>query len=142
MIHPCTMRMAHGACFGRSWSREWQTERGCPIARQPLPRPRHHKSPLSLPIHGQYFHKHVNPQLNVCLYLRCMETLRVDILNPKAKQLLFDLMDMNLIRVSDLSSPRKKFLDLLEQMRSKDAPSPEDIQKEVKAVRKRLGRGR
>jgi hypothetical protein len=71
-----------------------------------------------------------------------METLRVDILNPKAKQLLFDLMDMNLIRVSDLSSPRKKFLDLLEQMRSKDAPSPEEIQKEVKAVRKQMGKGR
>lgn len=77
-----------------------------------------------------------------CLYLRCMETLRVDILNPKAKQLLFDLMELNLIRVSDLSSPRKKFLDLLEQMRSNDAPSAEEIQKEVKAVRKQMGKGR
>lgn len=71
-----------------------------------------------------------------------METLRVDILNPKAKQLLFDLMELNLIRVSDLSSPRKKFLDLLEQMRSNDAPSAEEIQKEVKAVRKQMGKGR
>ena len=70
-----------------------------------------------------------------------METLRIDILNPKAKQLLFDLMELNLIRVSDTSSPRKKFLDLLEKMRSEHAPSPEDIQKEVKAVRKQMGRG-
>jgi hypothetical protein len=71
-----------------------------------------------------------------------METVRIDILNPKAKQLLFDLMDLNLIRVSDTTSPRVKFLALLKQMRSKDAPSPEEIQKEVKAVRKQMGRGR
>jgi len=71
-----------------------------------------------------------------------METLRIDILNPKAKQLLFDLMDLDLIRVSGATSPSDKFLDLLKQMRSKDAPSPEEIQKEVKAVRKQMGRGR
>jgi hypothetical protein len=71
-----------------------------------------------------------------------MESLRIDILNPKAKQLLFDLMDLNLIRVSDAALPREKFLALLKQIRTEDAPSPEDIQKEVRAVRKQMGRGR
>jgi len=71
-----------------------------------------------------------------------METLRVDILNPKAKRLLLDLMDLNLIRISDSDFPRKPFLDLLAQMRKDNAPTLDEIQQEVKAVRKQRGNGK
>ena len=62
--------------------------------------------------------------------------MRIDILNPKAKKLLKDLADLNLIKInkekkSDLSS-------LLTKLRSKSSEelSLDEITEEVESVRK------
>jgi hypothetical protein len=65
-----------------------------------------------------------------------METIRIDILNPKAKDLLKNLASMDLIKIRE--DDRKVDLDLLlEKLRSKseDAPSLEEIEREVEIVR-------
>ena len=64
-----------------------------------------------------------------------MDTLKVNIINPKALKLLNDLADMNLISIQ--KGPKNDFEDLLENLRakSKSAPSFEDITKEVEAAR-------
>lgn len=66
-----------------------------------------------------------------------METLRIDILNPKAKSLLKDLADLDLIRIKKVKV-KSEFQDLLEKLRSQsvDVPSLEEITAEVEAVRK------
>jgi len=66
-----------------------------------------------------------------------METLKIDILNPKAKALLKDLANLELIKIrkeKDTSS----FSDLLEKFRSQSGSAPilEEITQEVEAVRK------
>jgi hypothetical protein len=70
----------------------------------------------------------------VSLYLY-MDTLKINIINPKALKLLNDLADMNLISIQD--SPKNNFTDLLNTLRSKNdsAPSLDEITKEVEAVR-------
>lgn len=67
-----------------------------------------------------------------------MESLRVEILNPKAKNLLFDLADLKLISIKKWSSTQNDFKKLLEKLRSKSdsAPSLEEITEEVEIVRK------
>ncbi|WP_417593331.1 hypothetical protein [Owenweeksia hongkongensis] len=70
-----------------------------------------------------------------------MEILNVEILNPKAKKLLMNLMDMKLIKVSKSEFKRDKFFELLKDLRKEESPSLEDIQKEVKAVRKQMNEG-
>ncbi|MDT0641414.1 hypothetical protein RM553_01090 [Zunongwangia sp. F363] len=65
-----------------------------------------------------------------------METIRIDILNPKAKNLLKDLADLNLIKIktekkSDFSNLLKKF-----RSKSKEEISFDEITKEVESVRK------
>jgi hypothetical protein len=70
-----------------------------------------------------------------------METIRIDILNPKAKRLLKDLADMNLITIQKNTSA--SFHSLLKKLRSKakSAPSLEEITAEVEAERtKRYGK--
>lgn len=64
-----------------------------------------------------------------------MDTLRIDILNPKAAKLLKDLADMNLIAIHDI--PRNGFSDVLKKLRKKadTAPSLEEITREVELVR-------
>lgn len=65
-----------------------------------------------------------------------MESLRIDILNPKAKKLLKDLADLELIKIkSDTSSD---FSELLKKLRSKNNNkiTLDEITKEVEAVRK------
>ncbi len=64
-----------------------------------------------------------------------MNTIRVDILNPKAARLLKDLADLNLIAIKDNS--KNGFATMLKKLRSKakSAPSPEEITKEVELVR-------
>jgi hypothetical protein len=64
-----------------------------------------------------------------------MNSMRIDILDPKASKLLRDLADMNLIAIKDLS--KNGFADVLKRLRSKakDAPSLEEITKEVELVR-------
>lgn len=66
-----------------------------------------------------------------------METVTIDILNPKAKALLKDLADLNLIRFKK-EKVKSEFKDLLERLRinSDDALSLEEITSEVEAVRK------
>lgn len=66
-----------------------------------------------------------------------METLRIDILNPKAKALLKGLANLELIRIREDKSD-KDFTDLLKKFRKKadNAPDLEEITKEVEVVRK------
>ena len=66
-----------------------------------------------------------------------METIRIDILNPKAKSLLKGLADLNLIRIKR-EKLKSEFIELLDRLRinSKDAPSLDEITSEVEAVRK------
>lgn len=66
-----------------------------------------------------------------------METIRVDILNPKAKSLLKDLADLDLIRIKK-DKTKSEFKELLDNLRtnSDDAPSLDEITTEVESVRK------
>lgn len=63
-----------------------------------------------------------------------METMRIDIVNPKAKKILKDLADLDLINIRS-KNPIKSFDSLLEKLRSKKAISLEEITKEVESVR-------
>jgi hypothetical protein len=65
-----------------------------------------------------------------------MESIRIEILNPKAKSLLKDLADLKLIRIKK-DQIRSEFAELLEKLRgnSDDSLSLEEISKEVEAVR-------
>lgn len=66
-----------------------------------------------------------------------MESLEIDILNPKAKKLLKDLADLKLISIRPSKKTGKDFQLFLDRIRSKsdNPPSPEEIADEVKAVR-------
>jgi len=66
-----------------------------------------------------------------------METVRIDILNPKAKSLLKDLADLDLIRIKK-DKVKSEFKDLLDKFRqhSDEAPSLDEITAEVESVRK------
>ena len=63
-----------------------------------------------------------------------MSTFNIEILNPKAKQLLMDLADLRLISISEnISNP---FLDTVKKIRSKKSKlTLDEITKEVEAVR-------
>ncbi|QXV67049.1 hypothetical protein INP83_08205 [Mucilaginibacter sp. 21P] len=65
-----------------------------------------------------------------------MDTLKIEIVNPKALKLLKDLADMNLINIKE--SPKKRFEKVLDGLRSQydTTPSLDDITAEVEAVRK------
>ena len=65
-----------------------------------------------------------------------MESIQIDILNPKAKKLLKNLADLNLIKIT--RSTKSDFSALLEKLRSKSNQemSFEEITKEVESVRK------
>jgi hypothetical protein len=64
-----------------------------------------------------------------------MDTLKINILNPKALNLLKDLADMDLISIQ--SNSKNAFEELLERLRSQSdsAPSLEEITREVEAER-------
>jgi len=66
-----------------------------------------------------------------------METVKVDILNPKARKLLKELADLDLIAIR--KSTKSEFSEVLKKIRSKSetVPSPEEIAGEVKIVRSR-----
>lgn len=70
-----------------------------------------------------------------------METLRIDIVNPKAKRIIKDLADLNLINIRD-KNPMKAFEELLDKLRTKGKSiSLDEITKEVELVRaKRYGK--
>ncbi len=65
-----------------------------------------------------------------------MDIYQIEIIDPKAKKLLDDLANMNLITFQPLE-PKKLFRKLLDKLRSAggDAPTLEEITKEVEAVR-------
>lgn len=65
-----------------------------------------------------------------------METIRIDILNPKAKKLLKDLEDLKLIKIN--KNNKTDFSVLLKKLRkqSNDTISLDDITKEVEELRK------
>ena len=63
-----------------------------------------------------------------------METLKINILNPKARTLLKDLADMDLIEIQD--EPANGFALVLKKMRAKRiVPSLEEITREVEQIR-------
>jgi hypothetical protein len=66
-----------------------------------------------------------------------METFRIEILNPKAKSLLKDLADLDLIRIKK-GKVKSEFQELLEKLRinADNAPSDDEITREVESVRK------
>ena len=68
-----------------------------------------------------------------------METLQIEILNPKAKNLLKELANMKLISIQTSKTSQIDFKKLLKRLRSKadTAPSFEEITKEVEIVRKK-----
>jgi hypothetical protein len=65
-----------------------------------------------------------------------MESLHIDIINPKAKRLIKDLADMELIKIRK-EKTKSEFSELLEKLRSQseNAPSLDEITKEVESVR-------
>ena len=66
-----------------------------------------------------------------------METIKVDILNPKAKNILKGLADLNLIKIRK-EEKKSDFAQLLEKLRdqTKSVPDLDEIAKEVESVRK------
>ncbi len=66
-----------------------------------------------------------------------METIKVDILNPKARKLLKELADLDLIVFR--KSTKSDFSEVLKSLRSKSetVPSTEEIANEVETVRSR-----
>lgn len=66
-----------------------------------------------------------------------MESLRIEIINPKAKSLIKSLADMDLIRIKE-EKVRYELKDLLNSLRkySDEAPTLDEITKEVESVRK------
>ena len=67
-----------------------------------------------------------------------METLRIEIVNKKAKKILQELADLNLINIQD-QDPIKSFQSLLNRLRNrKGAPSLAEITKEVELVSSRF----
>ena len=64
-----------------------------------------------------------------------MDTITIQILNPKAKKLLKDLAELKLIAIND--APENSFAEVLKKLRSKSksTPSLEEITKEVELVR-------
>jgi hypothetical protein len=67
-----------------------------------------------------------------------MEAITIEILNPKAKQLIKDLADLKLISISKPSKKEDNLKSLLNKFRAnnENAPSLEEITQEVEAVRK------
>ena len=64
-----------------------------------------------------------------------METLKINIINPKALKLINDLADMDLISIEE--NDKNAFANILERLRSQSdsAPSLDEITREVETVR-------
>ena len=63
-------------------------------------------------------------------------TIKVEILNPKAKKILNDLADLNLISISEVKED--KFMEVVKRIRSKGKENKlplSEITKEVEKVR-------
>lgn len=66
-----------------------------------------------------------------------MESLKIEIINPKAKRLINNLAEMDLIRIQK-TKIKSDFGDLLNKLRKKEmtAPSLDEISAEVESARK------
>jgi len=66
-----------------------------------------------------------------------MESLKIEIINPKAKRLINNLAEMDLIRIQK-TKIKSDFRDLLNKLRKKEmtAPSLDEISAEVESARK------
>jgi len=66
-----------------------------------------------------------------------MESVRIDILNPKAKSILKNLADLDLIRIKK-DKGKSEFKELLDKLRihSDEAPSLDEITAAVESVRR------
>ncbi len=66
-----------------------------------------------------------------------MESIKVEIINPKAKRLLRNLADIGLIKITE-EKTESDLSEILDKLRSKseNAPSLEEITEEVESVRK------
>ena len=66
-----------------------------------------------------------------------MTVITVELIDPRVKALLEDLAKMNLIKIREEEVPSKRLSALLSRLRSKEeeAPSIEEITKEVEFVR-------
>jgi len=67
-----------------------------------------------------------------------MEIIKIEILNPKAKNILKGLADLNLIKIKS-EQKKSDFTQLLEKLRkhSDSAPNLDEIEKEVESVRRK-----
>lgn len=65
-----------------------------------------------------------------------MESIKIDILNPKAKKLIQDLADQKLIRTRESKESGRDFFQIVKKLRAKTKkpPSEYNIAKEVEAV--------
>ncbi|MFW6275810.1 MAG: hypothetical protein ACOC2M_04165 [bacterium] len=65
-----------------------------------------------------------------------MESLRIEIINPKAKRLLKNLADMELIKIKK-ETEKSDFSEILDKLRSQseNTPSLDEITKEVESAR-------
>ena len=66
-----------------------------------------------------------------------METITIEILNPKAKQLIKDLASLNLININKPTKKNSELKAILSKLRSNSSniPSLEEITTEVESVR-------
>ena len=68
-----------------------------------------------------------------------METYQIELLEPKAKKLLQELVKLKLIKVNAIISPKNEFKELLAKIQGKNiAPlTLEEITREVEIVREK-----
>ncbi|MEM6265363.1 MAG: hypothetical protein AAGI38_22870 [Bacteroidota bacterium] len=65
-----------------------------------------------------------------------MSIFQIEIIDPKAKKLLENLAEMNLIKIQEVGNPKERFFDLLNKLRSNEKEiSLEEITREVELVR-------
>ncbi|WP_395053754.1 hypothetical protein [Flavobacterium sp.] len=66
-----------------------------------------------------------------------METISINIINPKARKLIADLVDLDLIEINDPKSTLRRLLQKTRKF-SDEAPSMKEITTEVEIVRKEM----
>ncbi len=66
-----------------------------------------------------------------------MNVLEIELIDPRAKKLLEELENLNLIKIKVLEEPKALFQDVLNRLRNKDLEplSLEEITEEVEIVR-------
>lgn len=72
-----------------------------------------------------------------------MTVITVELIDPRAKMLLEDLAKMNLIKIQEVETSKQRFSALLSRLRAREeeAPSLEEITKEVEEVRSERMKG-